>query len=301
MNGDQLVLAARAKINLALDVLFKRPDGYHEVAMVMQAVSLADRVTLAADDAISVVSTAADLDCGASNLAYRAAALLRERCRVDRGVRVTLEKNIPLAAGLAGGSADAAAVLHGLNRLWGLGLTLADLEEIGAALGSDVPFCLRGGTALATGRGEKLRTLPALPHSWVVLAKPPVAVSTAWVYGNYRDERVTARPDVAGMTACLAAGDLPGVAGRLGNVLETVTVPAHPEIAALKAVMRDQGAMASLMSGSGPTVFGLVDNLRQAEQIAAALRSSTDAWVTVTETAGELEGEDGTTVAADQA
>ncbi len=299
MSGDRLVLAARAKINLALDVLFKRADGYHEVAMVMQTLALADRVTLAADDEISVVSTAADLDCGPSNLAYRAAAVLRERCGVGRGVRVTLEKNIPLAAGLAGGSADAAAVLRGLNILWGLGLSLGDLEEIGAALGSDVPFCLRGGTVLATGRGEKLRTLPALPRAWVVLAKPPVSVSTAWVYGNYRGERVTARPDVAGMSACLAAGDLSGVAGRLANVLETVTVPAHPEIAALKAAMMDRGAMASLMSGSGPTVFGLVDNLRQAEQIAAALRSSTDSWVTVTETAGELGGEDGTTVAAD--
>ncbi len=299
MSGDRLVLAARAKINLALDVLFKRADGYHEVAMVMQTLALADRVTLAADDEISVVSTAADLDCGPSNLACRAAAVLRERCGVGRGVRVTLEKNIPLAAGLAGGSADAAAVLRGLNILWGLGLSLGDLEEIGAALGSDVPFCLRGGTVLATGRGEKLRTLPALPRAWVVLAKPPVSVSTAWVYGNYRGERVTARPDVAGMSACLAAGDLSGVAGRLANVLETVTVPAHPEIAALKAAMMDRGAMASLMSGSGPTVFGLVDNLRQAEQIAAALRSSTDSWVTVTETAGELGGEDGTTVAAD--
>ncbi len=299
MGGDRLVIAARAKINLALDVLFKRADGYHEVAMVMQSVALADRVTLEEGAGISVIATAADLDCGPSNLAYRAAALLRERCGVDRGVRVTLEKNIPLAAGLAGGSADAAAVLHGLNRLWGLGLTLPELGEIGAALGSDVPFCLCGGTALATGRGEKLRTLPALPRAWVVLAKPPVAVATAWVYGNYRGERVTVHPDVAGMTVCLDTGDLPGVAARLANVLETVTVPAHPEIAALKAAMRDHGAMASLMSGSGPTVFGLVDNLRQAEQIAAALRGSTDAWVTVTATAGELEGEDGTTVAAD--
>ncbi|MDT8903704.1 4-(cytidine 5'-diphospho)-2-C-methyl-D-erythritol kinase [Anaeroselena agilis] len=301
MPVERLVLAARAKINLALDVLFKRPDGYHEVAMVMQSLALADKVTLTADRALSVVSTAPDLECGPSNLAYRAAALLRERCGVDRGVRIALEKNIPLAAGLAGGSADAAAVLRGLNRLWGLGLTLSELEGVGAALGSDVPFCLRGGTVLATGRGEALRSLPALPHAWIVLAKPPVAVSTAWVYGNYRGERVTLRPDVAGMESCLAAGDLNGVTARLANVLETVTVPAHPAVAALKAAMLEHGARASLMSGSGPTVFGIADNLRQAEKIAAALRSSTDAWVTVTETAGELEGEDGTTVAADQA
>ncbi len=293
-----MVLAARAKINLALDVLGRRPDGYHEVAMVMQSVALADKVTLAAADDISVTSTFADLDCGPTNLAYRAAALLRDRCGVARGVRITLEKNIPLAAGLAGGSTDAAAVLRGLNGLWRLGLTPAELEELGAALGSDVPFCLRGGTALATGRGELLAPLPALPPVWVVLAKPPVAVSTAWVYGNYRGERVAVRPDVAGMQACLAAGDLPGVAARLGNVLETVTVPAHPAIAALKENMREQGAMASLMSGSGPTVFGLVDDRRQAEKIAAALRRTT-AWVTVTEAAGELGEEDGSTAATD--
>jgi 4-diphosphocytidyl-2-C-methyl-D-erythritol kinase len=299
MRDDLLVLKARAKINLALDVLFRRPDGYHEVAMVMQSVALADRVTLEADSAISVAATAAELECGPSNLAYRAAALLRERCGVDCGVRITLEKNIPLAAGLAGGSADAAAVLRGLNRLWGLGLKLAELENIGAALGSDVPFCLRGGTALATGRGEALAPLPPLPSVWVVLAKPPVAVSTAWVYGNYRGDRVETHPDVEGMKACLAGGDLTGVAARLGNVLETVTVPAHPEIAALKAAMLEHGAMASLMSGSGPTVFGLVDSLRRAEEIAAALRSSTSAWVAVTETARGLEGEDGTTAAAD--
>jgi 4-diphosphocytidyl-2-C-methyl-D-erythritol kinase len=298
MADDRLVLSARAKINLALDVLGRRQDGYHEVAMVMQSVSLADRVTLAAADGISVTTDIAGLDCGPSNLAYRAAALLRDRCGVDRGVSITLEKNIPLAAGLAGGSADAAAVLRGLNGLWRLGLSSAELEGVGAALGSDVPFCLRGGTALATGRGEVLAPLPALPPVWVVLAKPPVSVSTAWVYGNFRGERVTARPDVEGMKACLAGGDLRGVAARLGNVLETVTVPAHPEIAALKSAMLEQGAMASLMSGSGPTVFGLTDDRRQAEKIAAALRITT-AWVTVTEAAGEVGGEDGPTAATD--
>ncbi|HWQ62577.1 MAG TPA: 4-(cytidine 5'-diphospho)-2-C-methyl-D-erythritol kinase, partial [Negativicutes bacterium] len=238
-------------------------------------------------------------DCGPTNLAYRAAALLRERCGSDRGVRITLAKNIPLAAGLAGGSADAAAVLRGLNALWRLGLTPSDLEEYGAALGSDVPFCLRGGTALATGRGELLAPLPALPHVWVVLAKPPVDVSTAWVYGNYQGERVTVHPDISGMTASLAGGNLAGVVSRLANVLETVTVPAHPQVAALKAAMLEHGAMASLMSGSGPTVLGLVGDRRRAEKIAAALRSSAAGWVAVTETAGELGGENGPTAATD--
>lgn len=299
MSKDRLTLSARAKINLALDVLGKRPDGYHEVAMIMQSVALADTVALATADGISVTVTGADLDCGPTNLAYRAAVLLRERCGCDRGVSITLAKNIPLAAGLAGGSADAAAVLRGLNFLWRLGLTPSDLEEFGAVLGSDVPFCLRGGTALATGRGELLEALPALPHAWVVLAKPPLDVSTAWVYGNYRGERVTAHPDIAGMTASLKDGKMTGVASRLANVLETVTVTAHPEIAALKAAMLEHGALASLMSGSGPTVFGLTEDRRQAEKIAAALRSSAAGWVTVTETAGELGGEDGPTAATD--
>lgn len=299
MSDDRVVLPARAKINLALDVLGKRTDGYHEVAMVMQSVALADTVTLAPADAVSVVVTGAELDCGPTNLAYRAAVLLRERCGCDRGVSITLAKNIPLAAGLAGGSADAAAVLRGLNFLWRLGLTSSDLEKFAAALGSDVPFCLRGGTVLATGRGELLTPLPALPHAWVVLAKPPVPVSTAWVYGNYRGERVAVHPDIAGMTASLAGGDLPGVAARLANVLETVTVPAHPEIAALKEAMLEYGAMASLMSGSGPTVLGLVQDRRRAEKIAAALQNSAAAWVAVTETAGEVGGENGPTAATD--
>lgn len=183
MGTKQLILEARAKINLALDVLYKRSDGYHEVAMVMQSVALADRVCFCEQAEGIVVSTnIPELDSPA-NLAYRAAVLIVNTCGVRRGVHITLEKRIPLAAGLAGGSTDAAAVLTGLNQLWSLGLTLERLEELAATLGSDVPFCLQGGTVLATGRGEALTPLPALPHSWVVLAKPPVDVSTAWVYG----------------------------------------------------------------------------------------------------------------------
>lgn len=292
-----MAVLARAKINLALDVLGKRQDGYHEVKMVMQSVALADRVTLTEAAGISVTASTPGLDCGPANLAYQAADLLRNRCGVDRGVHITLEKNIPLAAGLAGGSADAAAVLRGLNVLWNLGLASSSLEKMGATLGSDVPFCLNGGTVLATGRGELLAPLPAIPHAWVVLAKPPVNVSTAWVYGHYSGGRLDVRPDVAGMTACLTAGELSGVAARLVNVLETVTVSAHPEIAALKAAMMNHGAMASLMSGSGPTVFGLVEDRRRAEEIAAQLRESSGAWVAVTETVGKWGGEDGASIA----
>ncbi len=299
MENGKLVLAARAKINLVLDVLHRRSDGYHEVAMVMQAIDLADRVTLTtAPVGLRVTSDAAGLDGGPANLAWRAAALLRQRCGVDYGVDIFLEKRIPLAAGLAGGSADAAAVLRGLNELWRLGLSLPELEALGAELGSDVPFCLRGGTMLATGRGEVLTPLTPLPRLWVVLAKPPVAVSTAWVYGNYRAEKVTAHPDIAGMTACLAAADATGVAARLGNVLETVTIAAHPVIADLKTAMLANGAVASLMSGSGPTVFGLAESRATAEKIAAAVQAR-EVWVTVTETVGNAGGENGTTVTAD--
>lgn len=290
MTDSHLALEARAKINLALDVLYKRPDGYHEVAMVMQSVTLADRVVIEPAEEISVFADMADLECGPDNLAYRAAALLRRHTGVSLGARIHLEKNIPLAAGLAGGSADAAAVLRGLNTMWQLGLTASELEVLGAMLGSDVPFCLRGGTALATGRGEILTPLPAPPPLWVVLAKPQIAVSTAWVYGNYRSELVTAHPDIGGITASLSRGDLPGLATRLANVLETVTVAAHPEIATLKAAMLEHGAMASLMSGSGPTVFGLTESRQQAQEIAQALERATTAWVAVTQTAGEWGG-----------
>ncbi|MDR3559916.1 MAG: 4-(cytidine 5'-diphospho)-2-C-methyl-D-erythritol kinase [Negativicutes bacterium] len=292
MESNWLRIEACAKINLALDIHHKRNDGYHEVAMVMQAVALADLVGLQEQaEGISVATNLAGLDSGPSNLAYRAAALVLATCGIRRGVHIELEKRIPLAAGLAGGSSDAAAVLTGLNRMWRLGLSPAELDNLGATLGSDVPFCLHGGTMLATGRGEILTRLPDVPHAWVVLAKLPVEVSTAWAYNNYRPEAVAAHPDISGMTACLKQQDLAGVAARLGNVLETVTIPAHPEISALKQCMLDTGAMACLMSGSGPTVFGLTAERREAENVADSLRRRTRAQVMVTETLAVVGGE----------
>ncbi len=289
-----LTVKALAKINLTLDVLYKRPDGYHEVAMIMQAIDLADKmVFLEQPEGITLAVNISGLACDHTNLAYRAAALLKERYGVRQGVRIELEKNIPLAAGLAGGSADAAGVLAGLNRLWRLGLKESELEALGAALGSDVPFCLRGGTALATGRGEALTSLPDMPECYVVLAKPPFAVSTAWVYQNYRAERVRAKPDTAGTLACLKSQDLNGIAHRLSNVLESVTIPSHPEIGQLKEYMIQYGAIASLMSGSGPTVFGLAGDYRQAGQIAEKLRCHTAARVIITKTVKKVERENG--------
>jgi 4-diphosphocytidyl-2-C-methyl-D-erythritol kinase len=302
MNNNRLTIEARAKINLALDVLHKRDDGYHEVQMVMQTIALADRISLSeADQDISVSTNIAGLDCGPSNLAFRAAALLRDKYNVDRGVNIILDKKIPMAAGLAGGSADAAAVLKGLNELWNLGINIDELKILGATLGSDVPFCLTGGTMLATGRGECLDKLPSLPHCWVVLAKPPISLSTAWVYGRYKPGNVSFHPDIKGMLDCLAKQNLQGVAARLGNVLESVSAAAYPVIAELKKWMQEYGAMASLMSGSGPTVFALAAQEGTARRIASAMENWADSQIIVTETVNSLGGEDGTKVIADKA
>lgn len=285
-----LILNAYAKINLALDVLCKRPDGYHEVAMVMQAIRLADTVTLTSqpnDIALSV--NIAGLAADASNLAYRAAVLLKQYASSKQGVHICLDKRIPLAAGLAGGSADAAAVLKGLNSLWELKLSLAELSKLAAQLGSDVPFCLYNSTMLATGRGEILEPLPPLTNCYVVLAKPAIAVPTSWVYQQYRADKVTQRPDIAAMRNYLAEGSLAGIARNLVNVLESVTIPAYPEIARIKESMLKYGAMAALMSGSGPTVFGLVQCQEQAETLACQLKAEGVPEVFVAETVSKVE------------
>lgn len=293
-----LTVKAYGKINLALDVLYKRPDGYHEVDMVMQAVSLADTVTLKETrQGIVVTTNIPGLACDDSNLAYRAATQLRDSLHVVSGVAIHLEKCIPLAAGLAGGSSDAAAVLSGLNRLWKLGLSLEELMTIGAKLGSDVPFCLAGGTMRALGRGERLEPLAPMPHCYIVLAKPPQSVSTAWVYGNYRSEAVNFHPDIPGMMTSLAIGDYAGIVSRLGNVLESVTIPVYPEVAKIKQLLSDSGA-AALMSGSGPTVFGLVANRQQAEEVALRLKREVAADVFIAETVTGVERKDGETIRA---
>lgn len=287
-----LKIKGNAKINLTLDVLYKREDGFHQVEMIMQAIDLADIVSLEErkNSVISVASNIARLPCDHRNLAYRAAVLIKEACQVTTGVHIFLEKNIPVAAGLAGGSADAASVLLGLNNLWKLGLSLHELEILGAKLGSDVPFCLRGGTMLATGRGEILEPLADLKPCYVVLAKPPISVSTSWVYRQYRGQDVKDHPDTSGVRSCLTQGDLPGVANRLCNVLESVTIPIHPQIKELKKSMMQHGAMASLMSGSGPTVFGLVEDQAGAEHIAKKLRNQSAANIFITKTVGKSGG-----------
>lgn len=285
----RMEIYAPAKINLTLDVTSQRPDGYHEVVMVMQSVALCDRIRLTpAEAGIDLRVNMPGLAADTSNLAWQAAALLRSYAGVTAGVRIDLEKHIPLAAGLAGGSTDAAAVLKGLNILWGLQLTEDELMRLGARLGSDVPFCLRGGTMLATGRGERVSPLPPLPPCWVVLAKPAVAVSTAWAYQRFSPAAVRRRPDTAGVIAALQAGDFTGVAVRLANVLESVTMAAYPRVAVLKRAMQRLG-LAALMSGSGPTVFGLTQDEALARYAWQRLRRLTaEVYLTQTIGAGEV-------------
>lgn len=281
-----LTLKGNAKINLTLDVLYKRTDGFHQVEMIMQAVELADILSVEEKQSgnISITTNLPYLPCDQRNLAYQAVRLVKDTYKIKQGVHISLEKNIPMSAGLAGGSTDAASVLLGLNTLWDLGLSLEQLEVLGAKLGSDVPFCLRGGTMLATGRGEILTPLAPLPTCYVVLAKPRISVSTAWVYGKYRKEAVRQHPDTAGVQKALGQGDLSAVVSRLNNVLESVTIAEYPQIGKLKESMIQHGAMASLMSGSGPTVFGLVADKSQAEYIAEKLRGQSDAEIIITKT-----------------
>ena len=265
---------APAKINLLLDVLRKREDGYHEVEMIMTMVDLADRLELSElpRDQIVLTSQAGFIPLDEKNLAFQAARLIKERCGVRRGVYIHLDKHIPVAAGLAGGSSDAAAALRGLNRLWELGLSAGELEQLGAELGSDVPFCIRGGTAIARGRGEKLETIPNPPQCWVVLAKPPINVSTADVYGKLRANELKTHPSIPDMLDAISRQSFADVCARLGNVLETVTLDRYPEVRQIKNVMEKLGADGVLMSGSGPTVFGLVSKESKVARLYNGLR-----------------------------
>ncbi|MCL6585055.1 MAG: 4-(cytidine 5'-diphospho)-2-C-methyl-D-erythritol kinase [Anoxybacillus sp.] len=273
----RLLVKAPAKINLSLDVLHKRPDGYHEVKMVMTTIDLADRVELAplASDTIQIISHNRFVPDDHRNLAYQAAKLLKETFGVRKGVAISITKTIPVAAGLAGGSSDAAATLRGLNKLWQLGLTIDELAELGAKIGSDVSFCVYGGTALATGRGEKIEHLPAPPPCWVILAKPTIGVSTAEVYRNLNLQRVT-HPDVNGMVQAIKERNYERICSLVGNALEDVTLKMHPEVAHIKEQMKRFGADAVLMSGSGPTVFGLVQYDSRLQRIYNGLRGFCD-------------------------
>lgn len=268
-----LYVKAPAKINLTLDVLYKRPDGFHEVEMVMTTVDLADRILLEPrkDGNIVLKTDSSFIPTDKKNHAYQAAEILKNTYGVKEGVTITIDKEIPVAAGLAGGSSDAAATLRGLNKLWNLNLSIDTLAEIGAKIGSDVSFCVYGGTALATGRGEKIKHLPTPPNCWVILAKPQISVSTASIYGGLSLDNLE-HPNTNNMIRALEERNYELIYKSLGNVLETVTFNLHPEVKLLKDQMKRFGADGVLMSGSGPTVFGLVDSESRVSRIVNGLK-----------------------------
>lgn len=263
---DKMELKALGKVNLGLDVLGKRENGYHDVRMVMQTVYLYDQIRMKKekDPGISVDTNLYYLPVNENNLVYKAAKLLIDEFGIKEGVKISLDKHIPVAAGMAGGSSDAAAVLFGMNRMFGLGLLREELMERGVAIGADVPYCIMRGTVLAEGIGEILTPLPAMPRCAVLLAKPPVAVSTKQVYEKLDLKEIIKHPDIDGILEGLKNQDLYEVASNMGNVLEEVTISEYPVIEEIKGAMKAAGALNAIMSGSGPTVFGIFDNKNQA-------------------------------------
>ena len=257
---------APAKINLAIDVLRKRPDGYHDVVMIMQSVALYDTITVKPirGGKITVTTDSNFVPVGSDNIVYKVAELLKNKYNVKDGVEIQIEKNIPVAAGLAGGSTDAAATIKLLNKAWGLKMSKVEVLEIAKKIGSDVPFCIEGGTALAEGLGEKLTSIKPLPECFILLAKPEINISAKEVYEGIDIEEIKERPDIKGMIENLNKGNLPDVASKLCNVLENVTVKKCPQIPNIKEKLIEYGALGSVMSGSGPTVFGIFDDQSKA-------------------------------------
>ena len=271
-----LSLKAYGKINLGLDVLRRRDDGSHEIRMIMQTVGIYDRIDLIYKETpgITVETNLYYLPDNENNLVYKAAKLLMDEFHVQKGVHIRLRKYIPVAAGMAGGSSDAAAVLFGVNKMFSLGLTTEQLMDRGVKIGADVPYCVMRGTALSEGIGEILTPLPVPPQCQVLIAKPGISVSTKFVYENLHanELRPEQHPDIDGMMEAIKQKDLYGIADRFGNVLENVTIPAYPVIQEIKDLMLEQGAIGALMSGSGPTVFGLFTNPKAAAKAHEEMR-----------------------------
>ncbi|MFI3207775.1 MAG: 4-(cytidine 5'-diphospho)-2-C-methyl-D-erythritol kinase [Eubacteriales bacterium] len=267
-------LKALAKINLGLDVLGKRENGYHDVRMVMQTIYLCDDVKLEKrkNGEISIESNLYFLPTNDNNIAYKAAQMLKEEFNIEDGVHITLKKRIPVAAGLAGGSSNAAAVLYGMNRLFNLKLTEEELKERGVKLGADVPYCIMRGTVLAEGIGEELTVLSPMPKCYVLIAKPGISVSTKVVYEKLDDCDIIDHPNIDGIIEGLESGDLATVTKHMGNVLEQVTISDYPVIENIKNVMKENGAVNAMMSGSGPTVFGIFQKNQDAKKAMSALK-----------------------------
>ena len=272
---DRIVTKAYAKINLGLDVVRRREDGYHEVRMVMQTIKLYDKLTfrLLEEDEIRLKTNLGFLPVNEDNLVYKAVKLLKDTYNVKKGLEIDLYKCIPVAAGMAGGSTDCAAALVGAAKLFDLHLSKQELMELGVKLGADVPYCVLRGTALSEGIGEILTPLPSIPNCHILIAKPPISVSTKFVYENLKANELEKHPDIDGMVESIKEGSLQGITDRMENVLETVTIPAYPVIEEIKDCMKENGAINSLMSGSGPTVFGIFDSKELAERAREVIRN----------------------------
>ena len=275
---NQIRLKALAKINLGLDVLRRKEDGYHEVKMIMQTIHLHDQIHIRKieEDEIRIRTNLYYLPNNENNLAYKAAKMLKDEFNLPGGVSINLKKVIPVAAGMAGGSSDAAAVLFGMNKIYSLKLSMQELMERGVKLGADVPYCIMRGTALAEGIGEKLTKLPAMPKCHILIAKPPINVSTKFVYENLHanDLKPEDHPPVDVQIEALKEGDLEKLVANMGNVLERVTVPEYPVINEIKQMMLDCGALGSMMSGSGPTVFGIFTGYAKAKEACEKIEKS---------------------------
>lgn len=276
---DSIRLKARAKINLGLDVLGKREDGYHEVRMVMQTIGIYDRLILTKipEEEIRITSNLAFLPVNENNLIYKAIKLLKDEYHFPGGVSVDLNKFIPVAAGMAGGSTDAASTMFGVNRLFGLNLSMGKMMELGVRLGADVPYCVMRGTALAEGIGEKLIRITPVPHMWILIAKPQINVSTRLVYEQLDMGGIQKHPDIDGIIRAIEAQDVVRIAQSMGNVLENVTVPLYPVIETIKQDMLSHGAINAMMSGSGPTVFGIFPDEQTTLACQAFLKKKGDA------------------------
>lgn len=273
---DRILLKALAKINLGLDVVRRREDGYHEVRMIMQTIHLFDQLSIekSREPGIHISTNLSFLPVNENNLVYKAGMLLMDEFHISDGVDVNLVKRIPVAAGMAGGSTDAAAMLYGLNQMFDLGLSRQELMDRGVKIGADVPYCLMRGTALAEGIGEDLTQLPPMVKCPVLIAKPQISVSTKFVYQNLKLDENTIHPDIDQLQKDIIAKDLDAVASHMGNVLETVTIPEYPIIEDIKEQMMHSGAVNAMMSGSGPTVFGLFKDKETAEKAAEDMRQS---------------------------
>lgn len=271
---NSITLKSRAKINLSIDVLGKRQDGYHLVEMIMQTIDLYDLIEINEkdNDQITIKSTSDEIPLDCNNLVYKAANLIKKTFNINKGVEIHIKKNIPVAAGMAGGSSNAAAVLVGLNKLWNLNLSNQQLEKIGLKLGADVPFCINGGAVLASGIGEELTPIKGLTKDVCILVcKPDLFVSTKEVYECIDSKDIDKRPNNKFLIECLKNEDTRQLAENMFNVLEGVTMDKHPVIQQIKDIMTNNRALGAMMSGSGPTVFGLYENREDAVKCKAIL------------------------------